>query len=189
MSLTLDWDVFGHLALLTSIAFAVEEREARKRNAPGLIRDACFRCEYCSGNDRQDKYLPDIIALQEANHVCFGTQTFGDYGYKSISSTSGHNVCCDILIRKDFEATAIPIPNPCERGRAAAAVVTMPNGTEMVVCSVHLKAGSGDNLNERTMQLSALTSFFASKFSNIILIVSGEGQILSRALQITPLHI
>ena len=116
--------------------------------------------------------MPDIIALQEAKHVCFGTQTFAEYGYKSISSTSGQTVCCDILIRKDFDATPISIPNPCERGRAAAALVTMPNGTEMVVCSVHLKAGSGDNLNARTMQLSALTSFFASKFSNIVLIVS-----------------
>mmetsp|Transcript_9373 Transcript_9373/g.21244 ORF Transcript_9373/g.21244 Transcript_9373/m.21244 type:complete len:939 (+) Transcript_9373:73-2889(+) len=166
------WNLAG---IKSSAALPFSEREARKRNAPGLIRDACLRREYCSGNDRQDKhYLPDIIALQEANHVCFGTQTFGESGYKSLSSTSGQNVCCDILIRKDFEATTISIPSPCERGRAAAALVTLPNGTEMAVCSVHLKAGSGDNLYQRTMQLSSLTSFFATKFRNIVLIVSEQ---------------
>ena len=81
-----------------------------------------------------------------------------------------------MLVREDFQAERIVIPDELAGGgRVAAALVTLPNGTSSVIASVHLKAGGEhdrqDNLAIRTSQVSGLTSFFSETGrANVVMI-------------------
>ena len=96
----------------------------------------------------------------------WGEATFGTYGYVSVGTQSSHCGLCDLLVRKDFAPQRVYLDSQLP---SIAAILTLPNKTQVAVASNHL-APFGEGANERENECKSLMRTLTKQCDNVVLI-------------------
>jgi endonuclease/exonuclease/phosphatase family metal-dependent hydrolase len=138
-------------------SFSASDSIRREREAPRLIRECIL-----GGRDR-----PDIIALQECPYPSFGTETFAEQGYVSVSgATRSHCGYVDLLLKKQLAERSRPISLRSDLSSVASRII-LPNKTVISVSSSHL-APFKTGARQRVIQCQYLVESLRHESDNMI---------------------
>ncbi|KAL9188191.1 hypothetical protein ACHAXT_006569 [Thalassiosira profunda] len=159
----------------------------RAQESANLIREECLRphldAQKQNGSGEVEAFLPDIVALQEVPDAGWSTAVFGPSGYVSKGTQHTHCGLVDLLVRKDWASTSIEFwRDHIERNQhsafdeayqqelpSVAAIITLPNNTQVVVASNHLEPFAS-GASARAHQCECLMEALTKRCSNVIII-------------------
>ncbi|KAL7537238.1 hypothetical protein ACHAXR_007682 [Thalassiosira sp. AJA248-18] len=141
-------------------SFVAPDIALRTHEAPRLLRDECLQSH------------PDIIALQESPSESWGETVFPEYvsiGTQLASHVQEGHI--DLLVRRELAPNArrISLEHPAFPLPSVAAAITLPNGTQIAVCSNHFPH-KAEGATIRELMCEAIMVLISETASNCICI-------------------